>query len=339
MKVTIKDVAQRAGVSPSTVSRVFSGNTSISKKTRAKVRKAMDELGYYPHAIARSLVMKNSATIGLVIHQESSQALSNTFFPEVIKGIADVLEEEEFDLLLVTKSRQERRKDKVLDLLRGHKVDGILILTSKVQDPLLPALRKGGYPFVVLGRTDRVEDCSINNDNVEASFQAVQHLITLGHGQIGLITGSEEYTVSMDRRRGYEEALQKAGIRVEEDLMKQVDFTMEGSYSATLKLLSHNDPPTAIFAADDSMAAGVLRACSSRGFKVPKDISVVGFNDDPIALLMDPPLTTISIPTWELGQRAAAMLFSLIKGDQINERQIILPTQLCIRSSTSPPNL
>lgn len=327
----MKDVAKKADVSPSTVSRVLSNSKRISPATQQRVRAAMEELGYYPNAIARSLVNQNAMTLGLVLYRGTPAALSNPFFPQVIKGIAQGIRGTGYDLLMTPESGETR----ALDLLRSRKIDGVILLASRRQDPLLPLLRKGGYPYVLVGRTEEEEDFWVNNDNIDASCRAVQHLIRLGHRRIGLITGPRDFLVSLDRQQGYIQALEQANLPRERGLELEADFTLEGAFQAASTLLGHTHPPTAIFAADDLMALGVMRACQSWGLRIPLDISVVGFNDDPMATIIEPPLTTVSVQASALGERAAQMLLDLLEGKEIREPRQLLPARLQVRGTTA----
>lgn len=333
MNVTIKDVAERANVAPSTVSRVIADNPRISKETKERVWKAMEELGYYPNAIARSLASKVTYTIGLIMPRSAEDAFSNPFFPEVMRGISVVAHREKYDLLISTSGNEEEEKKAVIDMVKGRRVDGIILLCSRTTDELIPWLRDEGFPFTVIGKPlDSKGVCWVDNDNIGASKLATNYLIKHGHRDIAFISGSLEFVVSLDRLDGYKLALDENGIPFRRELAEQDEFSEDGGYRAMKRILE-NAKPSAVIVTDDVMAFGVIRAAIDKGYKVPKDISIIGFNNIPLSAFANPPLTTIDISTFDLGVKSAELLISKLQNKLDNADHIIVPVKLIERKS------
>jgi DNA-binding LacI/PurR family transcriptional regulator len=331
---TIKDVAKRAGVAPSTVSRVLAGSSRISPETHERVREAMRELNYHPNAIARSLARRSTATIGLMIARPAEQALANPFFPELMRGIGSVLYGTGYNLMLSMVSTPEEERQVCLRLLRSQRVDGVILASASLDHRLVDDLLAGEFPFVLVGRIEGQSGITtVNNDNEMVGRMAVRHLVGQGHVRIGLIGGPPELTVSIDRACGYRQGLAEAGIPWDAQLEVIGSFTKEGGYRGMLDLLERPDPPTAVFAADDAMAVGALMALKDRGLH--RKVALVGVNDDPLTALMDPPLSTIRIPVFELGSTAARTLVEMLKRSTWEPRSILLPSTLVIRESSA----
>ncbi len=338
MGPTIKDVAKIAKVSPSTVSRVIAGSKRISKATHQRVRKAMEDLGYYPNANARSLVKNSTETIGLVLSRSVVAALSNPFFPEIFRGITSVTQEYGYSLLLSSSKDYVQEEEEALRMLKERRVDGLLILASRANDSLIETLVKEKHSFVLVGRMPGIEELHwVNNDNVQSAEKAVDYLTELGHKKIAFLGGSPELIVSRDRLIGYKNGLQKAGLDFDFTLVEEVDFTEESGFKSLERLLERHPDLTAVFAIDDLLALGAMKAIKEEGLIVPDDISVVGFNDNPLASYVVPALTTIRIPIYDMGVQAARMLLQKLKGEEVTEYQIVLDSELIIRESSMEP--
>lgn len=338
MAATIKDVAKKAEVSPSTVSRVIANNPRISQDTHEKVRKAMKELGYHPNAMARGLVKQKSQTIGLFISTSAELALSNPFFVEAIRGIGSVIQKHGYSLLLHSIEDEKDAEKACLSLLRQKKVDGVVLSTSRVNDKLISKLQTEGYPFVVIGRP--VPGLSINwvnNDNIKAAYEATEYLLKLGHQQIAMISGPEDLVVSMDRAKGYKMALQSYGLPFRQEYLKSGPFTQVFGQEAMKHLLSLEQPPTAVLVADDLMAFGGMETLKTRNLSIPGDMSIVGFNDSPLASFIHPALTSVNLNIHELGTQAAKLLMEIVEKPGHNASQRVIPTQLIIRESCGSP--
>jgi DNA-binding LacI/PurR family transcriptional regulator len=331
---TIKDVARAAGVAPSTVSRVLAGSSRISPETHEKVRAAMKELKYHPNAIARSLLARATQTIGLIIARPAEQAFTNPFFPELMRGIAAVLHQQGYNLMLTMADSPQEERSACLKLLRQRRVDGVVLTSGRIKDRLIDDLLAEEHSFVLVGRVPDERPVSwVNNDNVGVGAMAVEHLVSRGHRRIGLINGPADMMVAVDRRQGYQEALKRAGLPVVAAYEADGAFTREGGYAAMVRLLGLPEPPTAVFCTDDSMAVGALTALRERG--LDGAVALVGVNDDPLTALLDPPLSTIRVPVFDLGATAARMLVEILQGKVEGPRQVVLPCQLVVRASSN----
>ena len=334
-QVTIKDVAEYAGVSPSTVSRVLNDNSKISVETRRNVQKAMDKLGYYPNEIARSLVKQKTKSIGLVLSRPADRALANPFFPDIIRGIAAELQAHNFQLVLTAAENYEVERNEALRLLRNGSIEGLIIMAAKVKDDLISRLDENNYPFVLVGRSQELEDIPrVDNDNIRAARKMTELFVARGYKKIALLTGPSDYVVSQDRQQGYRQALEKAGLPYSPNFIYRAEFTFEAGLNRAKKMLSEQgDNIDAVFAADDILAMAVIRAAGDMNISVPGNLGVSGFNDAPLASLINPALTTVSIPIVEMGNRAADMLVKIIRGEEISEPEVIIPTEIIERNS------
>lgn len=334
--VTIKDVAERAGVSPSTVSRVISDSPRISEKTKEKVRQAMKELGYHPNAIARSLVNKTTKTIGIVMPRSAEHVFLNPFFPEALRGIAKCAHDEEYCLLLTTGNTEKEQMESLNSIVFGGRVDGLILMYSRVNDAILHKVMELNLPFSMIGRPYNDENINyVDNDNVKAAYEATNFLIKKGHRRIGLINGSLNLVVSLDRFEGYKKALIENKIKLDESLLTSSDFVQQGGYDCMKIILSNPNPPTAVLVTDDLMAFGAIRAARELGFKVPHDISILSFNNIPLAEHATPPLSSVDINAYKLGFEAARLLIDEIMGKNKEKQKIIVETKLMSRKSVA----
>lgn len=331
---TIRDVAKAAGVAPSTVSRVLSGSSRISPATQERVRAAVAKLNYYPNAIARSLAGRATHTIGIVIARPAQQALANPFFPELLRGVGTCLQGRNYNLLLSMTGSPAEERTACMRMVHHRQVDGVILTSSRTHDRLIDELMAEEFPFVLVGRVDDQLPINwVNNDNAAVGAMAVEHLIARGHRRIGLVAGPPDLTVTIDRRRGFEETLARAGLPLTPKHQVNGAFTKEGGYRGMGQLLSQPEPPTAVFCTDDAMAVGALMALKERD--LAHQVAVVGVNDDPLTALIDPSLTTVRIPVFELGNTAAQILVDQLRGVVQGPRQVILPSQLVVRESTN----
>ncbi len=334
MAANIKDVAKQAGVSPSTVSRVIANSTRISEGTRQRVRTVMKELNYHPNAIARSLVKQSAQAIGLLIPSTIDQFFSNPFFPEVLRGITQVAQNAGYDLFLSTALHGLNDIERLEHMVRGKQVDGVILLTARISDPLLVVLTENHIPAVLIGRPAVPTTISwVNNDNRQAAYDATNHLLRLGHKRIGFIGGASDLVVTMDRLSGYASALEDAGISFDPRLVISEDFLEEGGYTGMMRLLAIPERPGAVIASDDVLAFGAMRAAGELGYLIPDDLAIVGFNDIPLAKLSNPPLTTMNVHIFELGQQSAQMLLAQMKQPDADPRQHLVSHDLVIRRS------
>lgn len=332
--VTIKDVAKLAGVNPSTVSRVIANNPVISQETREKVLKVMTEINYHPNLVARNLVSRVTETIGVVMPRSAENLFLNPFFPEVLRGISSVARRDGYDILLATGETDEEEKETVLRMVHGRRVDGLILLVSRVENQLGDYLKSTEFPIAIVGKP--LYDwgiCWVDNDNVEASYKATQYLLKLGHRAIACITGSLEFVVSLDRLTGYENALTEFGIDFDKRLVVQGEFSQKGGYEAMNALLAEEPGITAVLVFDDLMAFGAIHQAKEQGRIVPDDISIIGFNNTPLSNFVSPPLTTVEIFPYQLGARITEMVIQRIENPGKKDQYDYIGTNLILRQS------
>ncbi|OZB92941.1 LacI family DNA-binding transcriptional regulator [Paenibacillus sp. XY044] len=342
MSVTIKDVAKRAGVSPSTVSRVLSNNTRISRETSQKVRDVMEELGYHPNMTAKSLVSKTTNSICVILPKPAEELFLNLFFMELIRGIVTQANRSGYDVLISSGGSEKEEVEAVSRLLNGKRVDGAILLYSRKEDPVVDFLRQNGHPFVLIGRSEKYPDIlSVDNDNVQAAYDATKHLISLGHRRIGFVSGPPNHIVSRDRLKGYTNALQEAGLEMRKDWIVEGEFLQESGYRAMSFFMNLPERPTALVVVDDLVSLGVLRGLHELGYRVPDDLCIVSFNNISIAELSTPPISSMDIGIYNLGYTASQALIQSIQhdGDRQFQKRHIIPHRLVIRESSifTPP--
>ncbi len=336
MTVTIKDVAKRAGVSPSTVSRVISNHPRISEETSTRVRKVMKEIGYHPNMMAKSLVSRTTSTIAVILPRPADELFQNLFFSEVIRGIVTQSTRSGYDLLMATGTTEREELETVTRLVRGRRVDGILLLYSRANDPVVAMLKEADFPFAIIGRNEEYPDIlTIDNDNVQASYDATRHLISQGHERIGFVSGPPNLIVSRDRLAGYTKAMREAGLALRPDWIVEGEFLQESGYRAMSLLMGLPERPTALVVIDDVVTFGIVRGLVELGYSVPKDLSLVSFNNIVFSELATPPITSIDIGIYQLGYTASQELIRSIQPDQTAHAiRHIIPHRLVVRESS-----
>lgn len=233
MSVTIKDVAKKAGVSPSTVSRVLSNNSRISRETSQRVRDVMEELGYHPNIMAKSLVSRTTESICVILPKPAEELFLNLFFMELIRGIVTQANRSGYDVLISSGGSEQEEVEALSRLLKGKRVDGAILLYSRKDDQVVEFLTSNHYPFVLIGRSEKYPDIlSVDNDNVQAAYDATKHLISLGHERIGFVSGPPNHIVSRDRLKGYVNALTEAGLEMRKEWIVEGEFLQESGYRA-----------------------------------------------------------------------------------------------------------
>lgn len=329
--VTLEDVARQAGVSRSTVSRVVNGHPHVSAETRARVLAAIEKLGYRPHSIARSLVTRRTKLVAMLIPESISKIFSDPFFPILLQGAVQACNARGYQMVLALFEDSRGQKDLYGQLLQNGYVEGAVVASAPPDDPTIQALCKDGIPAVAVGRQLNLPYVDV--DNYRGARMAVEHLLNLGYRRIATITGPLNHLHVQDRLSGYRDALKAQGIPYEEALVAEGGFTEVGAMAALAKLLPLK--PEAIFVQSDTMAAGVLRALRSNDLRVPEDIAVVGFDDAPMAALLDPPLTTVRQPIRLLGFMAVELLLDILEGRKEKGQlaNIVLPVELVVRNS------
>ena len=329
---TIYDVARRAGVSASTVSRALANTHPVASRTRHRIEAAVQELGYRSNHVARSLAISSTESIAILLPD-----LTLAFFPELVRHIQLAAEGRGYSLILCNTLNDAGRELAYLDFLRGKRVDGVLVVGLGVHvDALAQVVRD--LPVVCLDPDVNLPGAPmVQIDNRGGARLATQHLIDLGHRRIAHIAGTPTRTVSRERLQGYRQALRRAGIAVDPGLVAPGDFTEEGGRMATSLLLEEDSPPTAIFAGNDQTAIGAIAALHERGLAVPGQVSVVGFDDVHVSAHIQPPLTTIREPVAEIANAAIDLLLERIRGGADLHGKLRLPGELVIRRSTAAP--
>lgn len=333
---TIRDVAKRAGVNASTVSRVVSGTGKISDATQQRVWESVAYLGWKPNALARSLSRQASGTLGLVIPDMAKQSFADPFFPQLIRGLLATAHATGYRLILSGSDTWPDGISQSQDLLNSKTADGIvLVLTTTLDNATLHDLRRTERPFVLIGRPlETIKNVTwVDVDKEAAIYEALQYLISLGHRQIGFIAGLADSMSTRQRIIGYRRALSHAGIPHNDEMIAFGGYSEEGAATATAILLTRS--PTAIYAESDLMAVAALSVIKQAGLRVPNDISLVGCNDDTIAQHLTPPLTTTRIPIADLAAEATRLLIDQIEGKIINAVSRLLPYQLIVRASVA----
>lgn len=329
MAVTLKDIAERVGVTESTVSRVLNGIPKASEETRQEILKVASELNYIPNEVARSLVNKKTNTIGLIISD-----ISNLYFSTVADGIENIASQNNYSVIISTTGGNEAQELKYIRIFREKRVDGLIYISGKMPRSCEEALQSIEIPVVIVSRHIHSNLPSIHIDNVKESKKAVQHLIDNGHKNIAMISGVyKDIESGALRVRGYRKALKENGIEFNPDLIFEGDFKIDSGIKAMKEILQIVPRPTAVFAGSDEMAVGAIKTIKKAGLNVPDDISVIGFDNNIIAKVSDPELTTIGQPAHKIGEKAMEMLSKVIKGEGLKETNVYLPCKLIERGS------
>lgn len=334
-RVTARQVAERAGVSRATVSFVLNDvrGARIRQETRDRVLSAAEELGYHPDITGRRLATGQTNLIAYVERQTPQQVFSDGFWPEVLHGIHDTALAADHEVMFAP--------DAVLDgesrctrLLRGGYVDGAIISGPRVDDEELLDLLEAGAPIVLQGSWPDPEVMAVDVDNVASAKLATEHLLDLGHSQVALILHAPEaYNAAKDRMAGYRQALAERGVNFNPSWVAHADFTPISGERAMQQLLQLPDRPSAVFATSDTVAIGAMRAIRRQGLRIPQDMAIVGFDDIPLAEYYSPPLTTVRLPAYQLGEASAAMLMDLLANKPPEPRRRLLDSELIVRSS------
>ena len=326
--ITIHDVAQAAGVSVSTVSRVLNDKDDVAPETYEKVQSIIQEMGYTSSLAARSMRSRRTNVIGLIVPD-----VADSFSIQVMKGVNQAIFELDYDLIIYTsgsvkKQSAAEREQYFVSLLNGSVTDGVIIVTPAATSFSTAA------PVVTIDPNNECPEClTVIATNHAGAMTAVEHLIALGHRRIGFIGGRPDLQSAQRRLQGYQDALRQADIPVDQDLIATGDFTTETGRLCARNLLSLPNPPTAIFAANDQSAMGTIEAASEMGLRVPEDLSVIGFDNIPEAAYFDPALTTVDQFIEEMGRVATGKLVGLIQGEALDGELHKVATQLVVRDS------
>jgi DNA-binding LacI/PurR family transcriptional regulator len=331
---TLEEVAALAGVGRGTASRVINGGEKVSARARQAVENAIAELGYVPNAAARALVTRRTDAVALVIAESEERVFGEPFFAGIIRGIGSALGEADRQLVLLLAQASQRRGGLDHYLTRQH-VDGVLLLSLHADDELPDRIRAHGLPVVVGGRThDGIRSDFVDVDNVQGAGLAVAHLVERGRQRIATIAGPADMAAGSSRFEGYVAALAAAGREPDERLVVRGDFSQESGADAMRDLLEREPSVDGVFCANDLMAVGALGALRDAGRRVPEDVSVVGFEDAPIALSSHPPLTTVHQSPEQMGREMVALLLETMAAPEQDRPGRMLPTRLVVRASS-----
>lgn len=330
--ITIKDIAQKANVGISTVSRVLNSSAPVSKQTKKKVLSAIGQMNYIPNEMARGLVKKNSMSIGFMMPE-----IQNPFYPEIIQSIEDVTSKQGFSLSLYITNQDPNKEKYYLDEMYARRMSGVIIICTSIQDKEL--IKKVQQHMEILSIHADIDDVDyIDTDGRKGTREIVNYLISLGHRKIGFIGYKFNITALNNRLLGYQDALKEHGIEVNSDYIIEGFALGNPGYETAKRLLQLKDRPTAVHCFNEYVALGAYAAIKEAKLRIPEDISVTGYDNLNIAGLVSPTLTTVAQPIAMMGKIASEMLIKNILGRSINIKQtIMLPTELILRESACPP--
>ena len=332
MALTLEDIARLSGSSRSTVSRVINGDPNVRDATREKIMEVIREVNFQPNLAARGLAVGRVSVVGLVIPMGVSAIFTDPFFPLLIQGVSAGCTAKDYSVMLwVAEPDYERRM--ISKIMYNGLVDGVIVSSMLLDDPIVMALEESELPFVLIGRHPSNEQVSyVDLDNQKSASDAVSYLLNMGRQRVASISGPKNMIVGQDRLQGYKNALTQHEVPLNERLMVEGDFTEEGGYRAMQSLLSAR--PDAVFIASDSMALGAMRAIQEKGLRIPQDVAVIGFDDIAPSSRSTPTLSTVRQPIQEMGAKAAEVIIEMILNPEMGPQKIILETGLVLREST-----
>lgn len=334
MSVTIKDIARKVGVAPSTVSRVVNGSASISEETKSRILQAMEEMNYHPNSLARNLVNGSTHCIGLIMDARDDITFSNTFFNRSVYAIDKAAQTNGYNLLIANDDNSKGASP-VEKLVLERKVDGLILPSNCVRTGLVEMLVKNGCPFVVLGEPSvmKTEACWVDANNEEGARMAVLHLAEEGFQRIAFLIENRKTVFSEKRIAGYLEGLEAAGLSCGQAYIRECGLP-ENAETAAEEILEEREAPDAFLCSNNVIAYYTLQALKKRGIRIPEDMGVVTFDNHPFAQYMDPPLTAVDVDTFGLGEQAAFQLIHKIKRAESGSQHTLISTRLLVRRSS-----
>ena len=328
---TLQDVADRAGVAPITVSRVINNSGYVSDTTRRRVEHAIVELEYVPNVLARSLRSRQTNTLALVLTD-----IANPFWTTVARGVEDAASAAGFNVIFCNTDESEDAQDQYLRMLLQKQVDGVLLVPARSKPDSVLFIQKQDTPVVVLDR--RVPGAQVDGvrcDSEEGAYRLVYLLLSLGHRRIAMLSGPKDVSTAVDRVAGYRRGLTEAGVAIDDLLILYGEFTQASGFEMARRAMALLPRPTALFAANNFIATGAIRALRKMNLYVPDDVALVSFDDFPPTLLIDPFMTVANQPAYEMGRRATELLLARLEGEEMEASQeIILPTEIIVRRSS-----
>jgi LacI family transcriptional regulator len=331
---TMRDVARLAEVSTATVSRALAdGGPRVKPETRERVLRAVAELDYHPNHLPRNMRRRSSRILGLVVSD-----IGNPFFTAIARGCEDVAQSRGYSFVLANTDEDTDREAARLHTIASERAAGVILASTDEATEPIRRLVATGIPVVALDRRiDGIDVDTVTVDNETASYQAIRHLLELGHERVAMIAGPAARSSIRERADGYRRALREHRLHLGDGLLRRGDLRETGGYRMTLDLLDADEPPTAIFSVNNLTTIGVLRALRERGLRIPADLSLIGFDDLPTGELLDPPLTAVVQPTYQLGVRSAELLLRRVENREAPVQEVVLGATLTIRGSTGPP--
>ncbi len=328
---TLEEIAKLSHVSRSTVSRVINDDPHVRSETRDKVRQVIQQLNYQPNAVARSLAAGHTRILGLIVPAGIAVTFEDPFFPTFIRGVTSACNLNNYSLMLwLADAEYERRT--INQIVRNGFLDGMILSSIHLPNEIVSALKASEMPFVVVGQLEpQMDNHYVDVENQRGAQEIVAYLLRLGYRRIATISGPMDTVTAQHRRQGYMDALHSRAIIVNPALEIGGDFTEPSGYYAMQRLLQQK--PDAVFAANDLMAIGAMRAIKERGLRIPEDIAIVGFDGIPSSANTDPPLTTVRQPSHHMGVVAAEILIELLQQGEMYKHRVILPTELIVRES------
>lgn len=330
MNITIYDVAREANVSMATVSRVVNGNPNVKPVTRKKVLATIEQLGYRPNAVARGLASKKTTTVGAIIPD-----ISSIFFAELARGIEDIATMYKYNIIL---SNSDQNKDKELQLINTmleKQVDGILFMGGNVSEEHVNQFKTSSVPVVLAATYDETDTTpSVNIDYEAAAFEATLFLLEKGNENIAFVSGQDDTLINQQKYKGYLRAFEEKSITVNDDYILKGDYSYDSGHEAAEELLALSKQPTAVFVASDEMALGVIHEMQDKGYQVPGDLEVFGFDNTRLATMVRPTLSTIVQPMYDIGAVAMRLLTKYMNKEEVDEKKVVLPHRIIERNST-----
>jgi DNA-binding LacI/PurR family transcriptional regulator len=332
--VTLAEIAKAAGVSISTVSRALTNNNHpLKEETRQRIVNLAEQMGYNPNLVARSLQSDRTHVVGIIVDR-----MRSPFAPATVQGIQDGLRQAGYSVSIINSNRDQDLVVEAIQTFYSRRADGIVVLNSWLHNFNDPLLSLQDRPFVFVNRlfSAAIHNCVAPGDRCGAQL-AVEHLVSLGHERIAYINGMEKWLEAQNRLAGYRDVLTKHDLPVDESLIKPGNWGVDSGYQATQELLALDQPPTAIFAANDLMALGAIYAIQDAGLRVPDDVALMGYDDRDFAEWIRPALTTIRMPSYEMGQAAARLLLEQFAGEELEDATQV-PGTLIVRQSCGAKN-
>ncbi|WP_394186037.1 LacI family DNA-binding transcriptional regulator [Metabacillus halosaccharovorans] len=325
----MSDVAKLANVSPATVSRVLSNPDLVSKETREKVMEVINKVNYKPHIVARQFRTKETKIILVVVPD-----ITSAFFSKVLRGIEHVAVQNGYQVILGDTENDTEREQEYINLLLQKQADGMVLLTARQDKTQLEEIAEH-FPMVLACEyMDGLNVPTVSIDNISSARKATEHLIQQGHTKIAHITGPINVILSRDRLRGFQQAMMSHDLEIDSAYIQEGDFTFESGYHQMLKLLALETPPSAVFVFNDEMAMGAIKAVKDSHLSIPEDVAVVGFDNIKMSSVIEPNLTTINQPKYEIGKKAMELLLKLINGESLQKKKFVMKDELIVRESS-----